>query len=415
MAIGGPRTATWKVAASRAVTAVVLAGLLVVAACTTDRSDPEPVRPVEVLDDLGDGEGELSLLALAGYAEDGSSDPEFDWVTPFEQSTGCDVQVRYVDSGQEIVTLLEREDAPYDGASVPGDAAGELISSRTVAAVDPALFPSWDQILRPLREDNARHFVVDGIVYGVPALYGPNLLVFDEDRVDPEPRSWDVVYEPDTPYAGRIAMLDSPMTIADAALYLASDQPDLGIKDPYALSPTQLEAATTLLADQAPRVGLYWARFTDAVDAFRERDVLVGTGWPIVLSLLDLGRSSIGAVVPAEGMTGWADTWMIAAEAPHPNCMLMWMRWSLNPRVQSETALWYGGAPSNGRACGFIRRRLGDFADLADTLRFGRCGDEEFLASLALWRMPTVDCGDDRGRSCTGLAAWRTRWRFVRG
>lgn len=399
----------------RSATALVLAGLLIGAACTSEGTEPELVQPVEVRDDIGDGEGELSLLALAGYVEDGSSDPEFDWVTPFEETTGCDVQVRYVDSGQEIVTLLAREDSPYDGGSVPGDAAGELIASREVAAVDPALFPSWPQVLEPLREDNARHYVVDGIVFGVPALYGPNLLVFDQERVDPEPRSWDVVYEPDTPYAGRIAMLDSPMTIADAALYLAAHRPDLGIVDPFALSPEQLDAATTLLRDQGSRVGLYWSQFTDAVDAFGEREVVVGTGWPIVLSLLELDRRSVGAIVPAEGITGWADTWMLSADAPHPNCMLMWMRWSLNAKVQAETALWYGGAPSNGRACALIRRRLRDFADLVDTLRFGRCGDVEFLASLALWRMPTVGCGDERGRSCTGLPAWRATWRFVRG
>jgi hypothetical protein len=47
-------------------------------------------------------------------------------------------------------------------------------------------------------------------------------------------------------------------------------------------------------------------------------------------------------------------------------------------------------------------------------LRFGRCGDEAFLSSLALWRMPTVDCGDARGRSCTGLPAWLLRWRSIR-
>jgi len=403
------RARTWRA------TALVLAGVLTGAACSSDGNEPELVRPVEVRDEIGDGEGELSLLALAGYVEDGSSDPEFDWVTPFEEATGCDVQVRYMDSGPEMVTLLTREDSPYDGASVPGDAAGELISSRQVAAVDPALFPSWDQVLEPLREGNAGHYVVDGNVFGVPALYGPNLLVFDQERVDPEPRSWDVVYEPDTRYAGRIALLDSPMTIADAALYLAAHRPELGIEDPFALSPSQLDAATALLRDLDSRVGLYWSLFTDAVDAFGEREVVVGTGWPIVLSLLELNRRSVGAIVPAEGITGWADTWMLAADAPHPNCMLMWMRWSLSAKVQAETALWYGGAPSNGRACALIRRRLRDFADLVDTLRFGRCGDVEFLASLALWRKPTVDCGDDRGRSCTGLPAWRASWRFVRG
>lgn len=40
------------------------------------------------LEQLGSGEGALSVLSRAGYAEDGSTDPEIDWVTPFEQATG---------------------------------------------------------------------------------------------------------------------------------------------------------------------------------------------------------------------------------------------------------------------------------------------------------------------------------------
>jgi len=38
---------------------------------------------------LGAGEGKLSIIAWAGYAEDGSSDPKVDWVTPFEKASGC--------------------------------------------------------------------------------------------------------------------------------------------------------------------------------------------------------------------------------------------------------------------------------------------------------------------------------------
>jgi putative spermidine/putrescine transport system substrate-binding protein len=209
-------------------------------------------------------------------------------------------------------------------------------------------------------------------------------------------------------------MLDSPMAIADAALYLAARDPELEIEDPYALTIEQLDAATALLEDQATRVGLYWSFFTETIQAFREGDVVVGSAWPIALSLLEIQDRPVAARGPEEGMTGWADTWMAAAEAPHPNCMLRWMGWTLSAEVQAEMALWYGGAPSNGRACELIREELGDFADLADGLRFGRCGDEEFLASLALWRTPTVDCGDARGRSCTGAPAWRARWSSVR-
>ena len=43
---------------------------------------------------VGAGEGALSVLAWPGYAEDGSTDPAVDWVTPFEQQTGCQVNVK---------------------------------------------------------------------------------------------------------------------------------------------------------------------------------------------------------------------------------------------------------------------------------------------------------------------------------
>jgi len=395
--------------------ALVLSVVLLGVACDADEeAPPEPRGPAEVFDDVGDPEGELNLLAFAGYVEDGSSDPGFDWVLPFQEETGCAVNVRYVDSGLEIVTLLGREDSEYDGATVPGDAAGELIADRAVAAVEPGLFPAWEHVLEPLRDGNARHYIVDGHVYGVPALYGPNLLMYDTEIVRPAPTSWDVVFEPDTPYPGRIAMLDSPMAIADAATYLATHEPGLGIEDPYALTTEQLDAATALLDDQEARVGLYWSLLADSVDAFREGEVVVGTAWPIALSVLELDGRPVDANEPVEGMTGWADTWMVSVDAPHPNCMLRWMQWTLSGPVQADMALWYGGAPSNGKACARIRDELGEFADEVNTLRFGRCGDEEFLESLALWRMPTVDCGDGRGRACTGLPAWRLRWRSVR-
>ena len=395
---------------------ILLAAVLVLwAGCSSDLGSPAAESEAPVLDEIEQGEGTLRLIAWAGYAEDGSSDPDVDWVTPFEERTGCRVQVRYADSADEMLGLMRREGAEtYDGISAPGDVAGELISAGEVQAVDPRMFLSWRHVLEPLRSEAAKHFVVDGRVYGTPALYGPNALLFAPREFDPAPTSWDVVFEPDSPAAGRISMFDSPMAIADAALYLAAHDPGLGIEDPYALTSAQLEAATALLQAQEAGVALYWSAFTDQVDAFEAREVVAGAGWPIALGLLDLGSRPIEGVEPVEGMTGWADTWMVATEAAHPNCMLLWMNWTLRPDVQAQMALWYGAAPSNGRACPLLRRSLGGLADLADTLRFGHCGDEAFLGSLALWRVPTVDCGDDRGRVCAGYPAWQLRWRSVR-
>lgn len=396
--------------------AVVVAVCLLAVACEGDGQGSDGSSgPVTTISVVGDSEGELNLLSFAGYAEDGTSDPDYDWVHPFERSTGCDVHVRYVDSGAEIVRQLSREgDQVYDGASVSGDVSGLLIASRTVAAVAPSLFRHLDEVLAPLRESNAAHYVVDGQAFGTPAVYGPDLLLYDTRRFDAAPTSWASVFEPRGESVGKVAMIDSPMAIADAALYLAAHEPDLGITDPYELTPAQLDAATELLREQEPEVGLYWTSFTDLIDGFRDGDVVVGQGSPIALSLLQLDEGTFDAVAPVEGMTGWADTWMLAADAPHPNCMIRWMRWTLTPDVQAEMSLWYGGAPSNAKACNVIRRRLGDFAHLVDTLRFGRCGDEAFLSSLALWRVPTVACGDARGAVCAGYPAWLLRWSSLR-
>ena len=84
---------------------------LVVSACTSSEGG-------EMLDELGEGEGELDLIIWAGYAEDGSAFPEFDWVTPFEEETGCIVNATVQADSANGVQLLRSGE--YDGgASYP--------------------------------------------------------------------------------------------------------------------------------------------------------------------------------------------------------------------------------------------------------------------------------------------------------
>ncbi len=47
--------------------------------------------PEGMLQTLGEGEGQVNLIAWAGYVEDGSTDPKVDWVSDFETETGCQV------------------------------------------------------------------------------------------------------------------------------------------------------------------------------------------------------------------------------------------------------------------------------------------------------------------------------------
>ncbi|MFN2545150.1 MAG: ABC transporter substrate-binding protein [Actinomycetota bacterium] len=371
---------------------------------------------IGLVDKIGPGEGKLNLVAWAGYVEDGTSPggKAYDWVNPFEQKTGCQITVKYADSSDEMVALMRQGGGKvYDGVSASGDASNRLIAGGDVAAINVKLIPDFENVIEPLQ--SPAHNTVDGVHYGVPYMYGPNFLMYNTDVVKPAPTSWDITWEADSPYAGKITGYDVPIFIADAALYLKAHKPDLGIEDPYELTSAQLDAAVDLLKQQKPLVSKYWSLYTDEIDGFENGDMVAGTAWPLNLSIVEAdGKVPVGEVVPSEGVTGWADTWMMSAEAPHPNCMLEWMKWTMRPEVQSEVAIWYGAATSNVKACDITRKALGKDADLVDTVRYGNCGDVDFLKSLYLWKTPQADCGDGRD-DCMDYSVWQQKWTEVRG
>ena len=113
---------------------------------------------------------------------------------------------------------------------------------------------------------------------------------------------------------------DSPIYIADAALYLMKTQPDLGIEDPYALDADQLAAAVDLLKAQREHVGEYWSDYLKEIQAFSTGDSVIGTTWQVIVNVAQAEKAPVEAILPEEGATGWSDTWMIGADTEVPNC-----------------------------------------------------------------------------------------------
>src|SRR5690242_5098459 len=127
-----------------------------------------------------------------------------------------------------------------------------------VEPVNTDLIPNYADVYDFLKDKPWNS--VDGQMYGVPHGYGANLLMYNTDVVKPAPKDWGIVFDPAqaAKYKGKVTAYDSPIYIADAALYLMNTQPDLGIKDPYALDEDQLQAAIDLLKTQKESVGEYW-------------------------------------------------------------------------------------------------------------------------------------------------------------
>ena len=154
--------------------------------------------------------------------------------------------MKYGNTSDEMVNLMRQSGgAAYDGVSASGDATNRLIAAGDVAAIDvEKLFPDYADVMPSLQ--SPAHNTVDGVHYGVPYMWGPNFLMYNTDVVTTAPTSWDSVFETTldgapNPYAGKVTAYDSPIYIADAALYLATHQPDLGITDPYELTQEQLD------------------------------------------------------------------------------------------------------------------------------------------------------------------------------
>jgi len=353
---------------------------------------------------LAGAEGEVNFVAWAGYAESGANDPAVDWVTPFEDITGCSVSVTDGASSDDMVAQMQTGE--YDGVSASGDATERLIAGDEVGPLDVSQMTSYESIFEGLKLQPWNS--VDGEPYGVPHGRGANLLVYNTEAfADAPPDSWSVVFEGGTEADGAVSIYDNAIYIADAAVYLMSTQPDLGITNPYALDQAQFDAAIALLEQQEALVGQYWGVYTDQQVALEGGTVLAGTTWQVIVNIAQSNGATIDAVKPMEGATGWSDTWMLSTKAAHPNCMLMWMDWIASPWANAQVAEWFGEAPSNSESCAVTSNQ--------DHCALFHADEDEYWEDVWYWTTPTAECIDGRTDvECVPYTEWVNAWNALR-
>lgn len=350
-------------------------------------------------------EGEVNIIAWPGYIERGESDKKYDWVTEFEKNTSCKVKVKTAGNSDEMVSLMNQ--GGYDLVTASGDASLRLVAGAKVQPIDISRVKSYSSV--DPRLQNAPWHTVDGKHYGVPYQWGPNVLMYNTKVFKEPPTSWSVVFEesnlPDgKPNKGRIQAFDGPIYIADAALYLKTKNPELGIGDPYALNEKQYAAVLDLLRKQRKLVHRYWHDATVQMSDFKNEGVVASGTWPYQVNGLLLEKQPIASVIPAEGATGWADTTMMHADAKHPNCAYAWMEWSISVKVQGDVAAWFGSLPAVPSACS-NNALLG-----AEGCKTN--GMDKF-DKLQFWRTPTAKCADPAG--CVPYSRWTQDYIAIMG
>ena len=248
---------------------------------------------------LGKGEGQVDIVAWAGYIERGATDKNFDWVTDFEKKTGCKVNVKTAGTSDEMVALMN--EGGFDLVIASGDASTRLIRGKKVQPINTALIPSYKNI-DPRLQKAPWHFE-NNTHYGVPYQWGWNVLMYNTNVFkDKPPTSWSVVFEeqnlPDgKSNKGRVQAFDGPIYIADAALYLKKKNPALGIGDPYELNEAQYKAVLDVLRAQRKIVGKYWHDAFVQIDDFTNEGVVASSSWQFQSNILKSKNRPIATVV----------------------------------------------------------------------------------------------------------------------
>jgi putative spermidine/putrescine transport system substrate-binding protein len=348
---------------------------------------------------VGKTEGHLNLIAWEGYAQ-----PQ--WVKPFQQATGCQVSVKYAGSSSEMVSLMASGGGgQYDLVSASGDADLRLIYGGDVRPININLIPSWKDFHTFLQSPSFN--TIGGKHYGVSYEFGPNVLLYSTKTFPTAPTSWSVLYS--SKYSGQITVPNNPIQIADAALYLSKTQPDLGITDPYELTQKQFNAAVGLLKQEHPLVKKYWDLASQEISLFQSGTTVVGAAWPYQTNTLVAAGAKVAETIPSQGATGWADTWMLATNAPHPNCAYKWMQWVTTPKIQAQEADYFGETPANKLAC-----------PIMDTIQKDSCAayhanaPESYYQTIKFWKTPLAQCGNGK-TDCVPFQQWVTAWTSVTG
>ena len=352
----------------------------------------------EMLAALGAPEGQVNIVAWPGYIERGETDAAFDWVTKFEEASGCKVNVKTANTSDEMVALMN--EGGFDLVTASGDASLRLVAGGRVQPVNVDLIPSWSTVDDRLKD--APWHTVDGVHYGTPYMWGPNVLMYNTDVFKEAPTSWNVVFEEMTlpdgqSNKGRVQAYDGPIHVADAAQYLMFHKPELGITSPYELNEDQYKAALDLLRGQRELVSRYWHDAFIQMDDFKNEGVVASGSWPFQVNLLKSEGLPISSVIPEEGATGWADTTMMHVDAANPTCSYLWMEHSLASNLQSDLSVWFGAVPSVPAACtdgrGMQNQEGCDANGLAD------------FDKIRFWTTPVSNCAQGAG-ACVPYYRW---------
>lgn len=284
----------------------------------------------------------LNLLVWEGYA-----DPSF--VKAFEEQNHCKVSASYMGSSDELVAKLRGGSAAnYDVISPSSDVAAMISQANLAAPLDLSKLPSYQQLSPKLRDMPL--VKLNGNVYGVPFMWGPNPLIYDATAFPKAPESWASLWDPKL--RDKISVWDDLSTVYMTAQVLGYDRPDPGHL--YNLTDQELEAVKNKLLALKPNIRKIWSTGGELTNLFENHEVVAAMGWPLMTNQLRAAKFPVGETIPKENTTGWIDHLMITAGSDNKDLAYKFLEYMTEAQTQKKVSDVTGYAPANAQAAQFM-------------------------------------------------------------
>jgi spermidine/putrescine transport system substrate-binding protein len=309
----------------------------------------EPAAPASTEEPSG-GEmsercGDTSKLADEIFLYNWSEYIDPDIMTQFEDECGVKVVETNFDSNETLLATLQAGGADYD-IIVPSDyMVTTLIDEGMVMELDYSIITN----IANMDSINVNQYFDPEQKYTVPWFWGTSGFAVDTNEVTEYSNSWEMVFDPNSPYCGQISMLDDQReTIGAALMYLGYSINDI--------DPAHLEEAKNLLIEQATCVKAYDSQTNDDLLISGETVMAhIWTGDALLASDPETGgKDGVVYVIPDEGCTIWQDNMMVPINAPNPYTAMVFMNYTQFPEVAAQNAEWVGYATPNQASKDFI-------------------------------------------------------------
>jgi spermidine/putrescine transport system substrate-binding protein len=310
------------------------------AACSTGSSSPAPSGDASA-PPAGDVEDELYVYNWSDYINP-------DNMTKFTEEFGAAITYDVFANNDELLAKLQGGASAYDIACPTAEYVPAMRDGGSLQKLDLSRIPNQQYInaaFKGLAWDPTDE-------WQLPKDYGTTGLLYRSKLVTDPLTSWKEFFElAKGKHSGKIVVVDSMGDVFTFPLKMLGYSLNSQDKD-------ELEEARRILLELAPHVlALDSDLYGDKLASEEAAIALAWTG-PIVELRADPDTADTMWVNPSEGTLFWLDTWVMLADAPHPNASYAWLDFIHRPEIQGDETNYNGYATPSDAAKEFVDPEL---------------------------------------------------------